>query len=90
MSWRWDADEPAAEAETPLVGGDFDPGAPPPVDSMPAGSGRRSLAVVDSFSPCCGPAVRGVAEFGASQVRSTQGHHRRWRLAAAGWCRLQR
>ena len=70
MRRRWDADEPAAEAETPPVGGDFDPGAPPLVDSMPAGSGRRSLAVADSFRPFCGPAVRGVAESGASQVRS--------------------
>jgi hypothetical protein len=29
MSEHWDADEPAAEAEPPPVGGIFEPGAPP-------------------------------------------------------------
>ena len=76
MRRRWDADEPAAEAETPPVGGDFDPGAPPPVDSMLAGSGHPRHCGVRS--------VAGSQHAGATPALAAGG------LAAAGWCRLQR
>ena len=46
MSRRWDADEPAAEVETPLVGGIFEAGAPLPVDSV--GSRWRTRGGVNS------------------------------------------
>ena len=65
MSWRWDADEPAAEAETPPVGGFFEPGAPPAVDSMFGGVGSsRTRPLGYAGAPGAHGAGAGVAPAG--------------------------
>ena len=65
MSRRCDADEPAAEAETPPVGGFFEPGAPPAVDSMFGGVGSsRTRPLGDAGAPGAHGAGAGVAPAG--------------------------